>query len=328
MSRVIDERGGFCFRRMRHSVRNGHSRIDAMAMTIVVKTTRNDDSTANPAPGPMYASAWPGTTRTISVASASQRSTEPVSLRILHLRTARPMIYRRATAFRVSCVVYTSRTRAAHEGHGDISRRIVTVVDRMFRRLRYGAPIVVVSGLPRSGTSMAMKMLDAGGLPTLVDGIRTADNSNPKGYYEFERVKELDKNGDTAWLADARGKAVKIISFLLTFLPDTFQYQVIIMQRDLDEVLASQNKMLASRGESGGTADDQTMRQAYQQHLDKVDRFLRSRRCFTTLRVRYRDAIDNPALEARRMNEFLGGRLKVEQMAAVADRELYRNRKA
>jgi hypothetical protein len=204
----------------------------------------------------------------------------------------------------------------------------VTLVDRLYRRLRYGAPIVVVSGLPRSGTSMAMKMLDAGGMPTLTDGIRTPDESNPKGYYEFERVKELDKNGDAAWLSDARGHAVKIISFLLTFLPEAFDYQVIFMDRDIDEVLASQNKMLVAQGEAFDSAQDPHMRQVYQQHLQKVERFLRNRRCFTTLRLGYKDVIDNPAAEARRLNEFLGGRLNVERMTAVADRELYRNRKS
>jgi hypothetical protein len=203
----------------------------------------------------------------------------------------------------------------------------VTLVDRLYRQFRYGAPIVVVSGLPRSGTSMAMKMLDAGGVPTLTDGIRTADESNPKGYYEFERVKALDKNGDAAWLSDARGKAVKIISFLLTFLPETFNYRVIFMDRDIDEVLASQNKMLVARGEATDSAGDPKMRQAYQQHLQKVDRFLRNRKCFTTLRLGYKAVIDDPAAEARRLNEFLGGRLSVERMTAVADRELYRNRK-
>jgi hypothetical protein len=174
---------------------------------------------------------------------------------------------------------------------------------------------------------MAMKMLDAGGMPTLADGIRTADESNPKGYYEFERVKELDKNGDIAWLSDARGNAVKIISFLLTFLPESFDYQVIFMDRDLDEVLASQNKMLVARREAADPAQDAHMRQAYQQHLQKVDRFLRNRRCFTTMRLGYKDVIDNPRAEAQRLNEFLGGRLNVERMTAVADRELYRNRK-
>jgi hypothetical protein len=202
----------------------------------------------------------------------------------------------------------------------------VTLADRLYRRFRYGAPIVVVSGLPRSGTSMAMKMLEAGGMPLLTDGLRTADESNPKGYYEFEPVKELDKNGDAVWLAGARGKAVKIISFLLTYLPDRFDYQVIFMNRDLDEVLASQNKMLVARGERSET-DDERMRALYRQHLDKVDRFLNHRRCFTMLKVGYADAVRDPAGEARRIDRFLGGRLDVARMAEVADRELYRNRK-
>ena len=132
----------------------------------------------------------------------------------------------------------------------------MTSFGQLVRRLRYGKAIVIVSGLPRSGTSMAMKMLEAGGMPILADGIRTADISNPKGYYEYEPVKELDKGGDVAWLAEARGKAVKIISFLLTWLPETYDYRVIFMQRDLREVLASQNAMLAHRGEAPGAADD------------------------------------------------------------------------
>ena len=105
------------------------------------------------------------------------------------------------------------------------------VFDGVLRRVRRGKPIVVVSGLPRSGTSMAMKMLEAGGLPILTDGIRAADISNPKGYYEYEPVKQLDKGGEPVWLADARGQAVKIISFLLTYLPETYDYQVIFMQQ-------------------------------------------------------------------------------------------------
>jgi hypothetical protein len=203
----------------------------------------------------------------------------------------------------------------------------VSLVKRFYRRVRYGAPIIVVSGLPRSGTSMAMKMLDAGGVAIVTDGVRTADEQNPKGYYEFEPVKELDKDGDLSWLPGARGKAVKIISFLLTYLPDTFDYKVVFMNRDIDEVLASQNKMIAARGEADAT-EDAKMRKAYRQHLEKVDRFLRTRACFATLRVSYKDVINNPAGEARRMNAFLGGKLNVERMATVADRELYRNRKS
>ena len=117
----------------------------------------------------------------------------------------------------------------------------------LIRRLRRGRPIVVVSGLPRSGTSMAMKMIEAGGLPVVTDGLRHADASNPNGYYEFEHVKNLDKAGDLSWLAEARGKAVKIISFLITYLPEAYDYRVVFMQRDLSEVIASQNRMLDAR---------------------------------------------------------------------------------
>ena len=106
------------------------------------------------------------------------------------------------------------------------------------RRLRRGAPVIVVSGLPRSGTSMAMRMLQAGGVPILTDGLRQPDACNPNGYYELERVKELDKGHDAGWLGEARGQALKIISFLLTYLPETYDYQVIFMRRDLDEIVA------------------------------------------------------------------------------------------
>lgn len=197
----------------------------------------------------------------------------------------------------------------------------------LLRRLRYGKPIVVVSGLPRSGTSMAMKMLDAGGMPVLTDGVRTADVSNPKGYYEFEAVKELERNGAPAWLAEARGKAVKIISFLLTWLPEEYDYRVVFMRRDLDEAILSQNTMLAHRGEAAGT-NDETMRQAYQEHLEQVFRFMAKRRCFSTLVVDYRDVLDQPQTQAARINAFLGNRLDVARMAAVADPALYRSRSA
>jgi len=201
--------------------------------------------------------------------------------------------------------------------------------DQMVRRLRYGKPIVVVSGLPRSGTSMAMKMLEAGGLPILADGIRTADISNPKGYYEFEPVKELDKGGDVTWLAEARGKAVKIISFLLTWLPERYDYRVIFMQRDLREAIASQNAMLAHRGETPapGSASDDQIRKMYEDHLQKVTRFMANRPCFSSLTVGYREVVENPRDAAGRIDAFLGGTLDVERMAAVADPSLYRNRR-
>ena len=174
---------------------------------------------------------------------------------------------------------------------------------------------------------MAMRMLEAGGLAVLTDGFRSADDDNPKGYYEFEPVKDLDKPGDHAWLTEARGKAVKIISFLLTHLPEQYDYQVIFMQRDLDEVLTSQNKMLASRGEAAGEADAR-MRTVYEEHLSQVERFMKRRSCFSALYLPYAAVIAEPQTQARRIAAFLGCRLDVEAMAAVADRALYRNRRA
>lgn len=194
------------------------------------------------------------------------------------------------------------------------------------RRLRRGRPIVVVSGLPRSGTSMAMKMLEAGGLQVVTDGIRAADDSNPNGYYELETVKTLTTAADGAWLADSRGKAVKIISFLLTYLPESYDYQVIFMQRDLEEIIASQNTMLEARAEPRGAEDDR-LRAHYEQHLQQVSRFLERRTCFSTLRVNYADVLKGPREQAENIVQFLGMPLDLGRMAAVAEPSLYRNRR-
>lgn len=174
---------------------------------------------------------------------------------------------------------------------------------------------------------MAMRMLEAGGLPIVSDGLRPADPANPKGYYEFEPVKNLDKQGDTAWLAGARGKAVKIISLLLTHLPESYDYRVVFMRRDLGEVVASQNQMLDGRGEQRGADDDRTSG-LYAQHLEQVERFLRQRSCFAVQMVDYSAVVADPAGQAAQIARFVGGGLDVERMAAVAEPGLYRNRRA
>jgi hypothetical protein len=196
---------------------------------------------------------------------------------------------------------------------------------RTWRRLRFGEPIVVVSGLPRSGTSMAMKMLEAGGLSIVTDGRRSADEDNPKGYFEVERVKELEKEADKSWLAEARGKAVKVISFLLKELPPTFNYRVVFMRRDLSEVLASQTKMLAHRGEASAT-EDARMLALWESHLWRATYLLRHADHFEAIDVEYRAALADPRREARRINAFLGGHLSVEAMLGAVDEALYRNR--
>ncbi len=196
---------------------------------------------------------------------------------------------------------------------------------RFYRRLRYGKPIVVVSGLPRSGTSMIMKMLEAGGLPVLTDGLRTADEDNPKGYYEVERVKNLAQEADTSWLAEARGKGLKVISYLLKSLPPRFNYRVIFIRREMEEVLASQQKMLVRRGEADETAPER-MHSLFEDDLWRASYQLRRRPEFETIELHYSAVLARPLEESRRLAAFLGGGLDAEAMAATVDPQLYRNR--
>jgi hypothetical protein len=196
---------------------------------------------------------------------------------------------------------------------------------RLYRRLRYGQPIVVVSGLPRSGTSMIMKMLEAGGLPVLTDGLRTADEDNPKGYYEVERVKGLAQDTDKSWLAEARGKGIKVISFLLKSLPPQFNYRVVFIRREMEEVLASQRKMLARRGETEATPPER-MRALFEDDLWRASYQLKHRPEFETIELHYSAVLARPLVEAQRLAAFLGGGLDAEAMAAAVDPQLYRNR--
>lgn len=187
-------------------------------------------------------------------------------------------------------------------------------------------PIVVVSGLPRSGTSMMMKMLEAGGIPPLTDKLRTADKDNPKGYYEFERVKQLDK-GDTAWLPQAEGKVVKVISALLKHLPSDYRYQVIFQRRHMSEILASQRKMLVHRGEDPDKMDDAQMAALFERHVQQLEGWLRQQPNIEVLYTHYSDVMADPLTEIDRIRRFLGRDLDVRAMVEVVDPELYRNRR-
>ena len=158
------------------------------------------------------------------------------------------------------------------------------------RASRYGEPIVVVSGLPRSGTSMMMKMLESGGLPIMTDGERKADVDNPNGYYEVERVKHLEKETDKAWVKGARGKVLKVISFLLKDLPDDNAYQVLFLRRDLDEVIASQDKMIARLGTQNASADAEAMKEAYRNDIVAARLHARKHPNMEMLEVHYAEA--------------------------------------
>jgi hypothetical protein len=174
---------------------------------------------------------------------------------------------------------------------------------------------------------MMMKMLGAADLNIVTDEVRAADEDNPKGYFELERIKDLDKGGDKSWLAEHRGKVLKIISFLLKDLPNTCYYKVIFMRRDLEEVIASQNKMLVRRGEQADGSDDEKMIRLYGNHLRKVELMLSERPNFEHLDVQYRQAIEHPQEHATRVCKFLGLSDRANDMATAVDRQLYRNRR-
>ena len=200
-----------------------------------------------------------------------------------------------------------------------------SALSKQLKRLKYGEEVIIVSGLPRSGTSMMMNMLQAGGLEIMADGVRTADVDNPKGYFEDERVKDLEKMDDKAWVAGARGKVLKVISFLLKDLPNTNAYRVIFMRRNLDEIMASQNKMIAHRGATDNT-EDEAMKELYRSDIARA-RVLNQRNShFNMVEIRYGDVVNNPMEVAVKINDFLGGRLDTTAMASVVDPELYRNR--
>ena len=186
--------------------------------------------------------------------------------------------------------------------------------------------IYVVSGLPRSGTSMMMKMLEAGGLKPLTDNIRSADDDNLQGYYEFERVKAM-KDGDTAWVGDAQGKVVKVISALLENLPADYNYKIIFMEREMMEILASQRKMLERRGKPGNPAEDGKFAELYGKHLEKIKAWLTGRSNMDVLYVRYNEMIAHPMEYASKVAEFLGTPMNVKAMEEVPQEQYYRQRK-
>jgi len=183
--------------------------------------------------------------------------------------------------------------------------------------------IVVVSGLPRSGTSLMMQMLDRGGISAMTDGIREADTDNPRGYLELERVKKTKE--DASWVPLARGRAVKLVSSLLYDLPPTERYRVVFMERNLDEVLASQEKMLQRLGRHVAPADK--MKSSFNIHLKRLFQWLPQQAHMRVVTINYNRLLTDPESECKRVVDFLDGRPVLEQMLSAVDRSLYRNRR-
>jgi hypothetical protein len=185
-------------------------------------------------------------------------------------------------------------------------------------------PIIVVSGLPRSGTSMMMKILAEGGLEVVTDAVRTADEDNPNGYFEFEPVKQLAE-GQGAWLKEAGGKLVKVISALLEHLPAGHQYKIVFMEREIREILASQQKMLQRRTEESKATDEELETQ-FREHLKAAKYWLARQPNMTILYVDYNRMMSDPDAYCQSIADFLGLPLDVARMRAVPNERLYRNR--
>jgi hypothetical protein len=184
--------------------------------------------------------------------------------------------------------------------------------------------ITIVSGLPRSGTSMMMRMLEAGGVPALIDNIRTADVDNPRGYYEFEPVKKSKE--DPSWLNNAGGKVVKMVYRLLYDLPCDRQYWVVFMRRNLNEVVASQDVMLARKGRAGGDLTKEKLITMFEKQLAEFDEWVKKQPSFRILYVNYNETLRNPRPTVRALDEFLGGNLNTAAMEKVIELQLYRQR--
>lgn len=186
-----------------------------------------------------------------------------------------------------------------------------------------GPPAIIVSGLPRSGTSMAMQMLAAGGVPILTDEDRVPDDNNPLGYLEYDLAKSLNTCND--WLNDARGKALKIVAPLVPYLPQAMEYRVILMDRSVEEIAASQRKMLERLESTGGDFDDEQIIKVLTEQFQIASKILDAHK-IRKLDLKHSDVLSDPKMAAEKIAQFLNIDLDTQAMAAVVDPSLWRVR--
>lgn len=184
--------------------------------------------------------------------------------------------------------------------------------------------IVIVSGLPRCGTSMMMQMLEAGSMPIVTDHIRKTDEDNPRGYYEFEKSKQIGE--DASWLADCHGKALKIVSALLYHLPSDKKYKVIFMTRNIEEMLTSQKLMMEREGKDWVNVGDDHMLAKFEKHLRKIENWFKMQNNMEVLYINYNEVIQNPDKNVSLVVRFLERQLNSSKMAGEVQKSLYRQR--
>jgi len=182
--------------------------------------------------------------------------------------------------------------------------------------------IVIVSGMPRSGTSMLMKALKDGGLEPLTDGVRTPNEDNPNGYFEYEPVKNL-KN-DNSWMKDAIGKSVKIIYKHLNLLPTDYQYKIIFVERNIDEIISSQKKMLINMGKKN-TFSNQVLKIVFEKEIQKTKQWLLKNK-FEVLYVWYNLILSDPKKQMERVKNFVESDVDLDKMVSTVDPKLYRTK--
>ncbi len=184
--------------------------------------------------------------------------------------------------------------------------------------------ITIVSGLPRSGTSMMMEMLEKGGIEPLTDKVRGPDEDNPKGYYEYERVKELPE--DTEWLEKAKGKSVKVLGELIKHIPEGYDYKVVFMERNLEEIIESQTKMLKRKGEDPDDISEKELRDTFKEYRKILKQQISSHLGMEVIYVSYNDIMSHPEPVIESISAFFDGELNTTEMLSVIDEDLYRNR--
>lgn len=198
-----------------------------------------------------------------------------------------------------------------------MSKRVFT----LFKKTVQPDFTTIVSGLPRSGTSMMMQILEAGGIKPVTDLIRQADQDNQKGYYEHELVKQLE-HGNLECLQQSQGHAIKIVSPLLHYLPNNRHYKVLFMNRDLSEVLASQAKMLTNLGSLANQSNDLKLQRLYVTALAKTRQWLMQQKHIDVLYLEYADTVNRPYQQLQLINHFLGVTLNKRPALSVIDKGL------
>jgi hypothetical protein len=186
------------------------------------------------------------------------------------------------------------------------------------------AYVTIVAGVPRSGTSLMMQMLARGGIEPLTDGRRAADEDNPRGYYEYDPAKRT--RADASWVDRAAGRAVKLAHLLVEHLPPAHEYRVVLMRRDLGEVVASQRAMLDRLGERGADLSPAQLAAAYERQLGRVRAWLDKQPNVRFIEVDYNELIRAPEKVVAALAELFEGRVNAEAMRAAIDPELYRRR--